>query len=750
MISLSRTKHDAAVIRRVFKGEPDAYRYIIEKYQPMVYAVALAHTGNIFQADMVVVAAFKEGFDRLVSLTDPRHLGMLFCALARSEAENLAARRSAGKKTLRKRAEASPIDMEWAQSELIDPLNEELGSFSAQERAGLLLNAFFGLSARNIAYALKLERKEAEEDLARTRENVERALLKDVVNALDPEVNSKERLIAIMNEVAGPFIAQKAAEETRLGKPKRKVVPHIVAVAAVIVLAIGAYFGYRAFQDFSAETTLPSRTGTEQRPGGETDGPADPGTLAGDDTVSPDVPAIYTIEGRVVDSRFTQDGVAGLTVAAAGREAQTDFFGAFELRGLQRGEHRVTVSYDGVVLAENRRLTTERRNSPIQIDVNENVPARFHFRGRVFDHTTGAAIQEFEVATCKDFPDMLQPYVLELFKPQRHTEGLLHDRFVTLGEYTMYVRAQGYAPTPRQFIIDENWDFNRVHEFPLQRAAALEATVYSPTELSIAGASVMPRQGTAYGTAAGVIEYLKTDSMGRFTIYFLPVGVQSFLIYHLDYGTGRAIVELEPGKTEQIKIQLPRPGALTGDITLDRKPITFASFRRRAAGATVDQTRNLVYNSPGQYEIVFAPEPATIIAAIEPTANEQWFERRMELETIVTPDEPTWLDFNFKTGQGRIEGDVLLRGEVPRSVFIELVYNLDDEENIERIVYELGSVSSFRIDSLPLGNGEFNLYASPRAMSKTDFASARSLMDRFRRPIEMTETVTELQMNVAL
>ncbi len=754
MIALSRSKREAAMIRKVFKGEPEAYRYIVEQYQPMVYAVALAHTGNIHMADKVVVAAFKEGFDRLVSLTDPKRLGMLLCTLAQGEAEKLVTRRSSNWNKPRKRDEDPPIDMKWVQSELIDPLNEELGSFSVQERKGILLNAFAGLTVKSIAVALKIERKEAEEDLARTQENVEKALLKEVVNTLHPEVNNKERLIAIMTEVAGPFVAQKAAEETRIGKPPtRRMVPLVVAAATVLVVVIGGYFGYRALVGIqSADDTTPPTEVTQaegeaqEAPSTEAEQEAPPE----DDDSPPVVPTIYTIEGRVVDRRFPQDGVAGLTVSAAGQQTETDFFGAFELRQMPRGQHLVTVSHDGTVLVENRRMNTEGRNSPIEIHVNENVPARFLFQGRVFDHNTGEPITTFEVATCKENVDMLQPYLFDLFEAQHHPEGILYDRFVTLGEYTMYVRAHGYAPYPLEFTIDENWDLHRVYEFPLYRAAALEATVYGPTELSIAGASVMPRQGTARGTAAGRMQYTETDSMGRFAIYSLPVGVQSFILFHREHGTGRTIVQLEPGRTTQIRIQLPRRGALTGDITLNGRPTEFSSLRRRAGGSVVDQTRNLTYNAPGQYEIVLAPEPATIIGTVTPQNNERWYERRMELATSVAMDEPTWLDFNFATGPAVIQGNVSLRGETPRSVFAEVIYSLDGDDNRERILYDLGATSSIRLDRLPMGDGEFNLYTSPRSMSKTDFTSARALMDRHTQPFTFSSGSTVLDVDVAL
>jgi RNA polymerase sigma-70 factor (ECF subfamily) len=249
----SRTKNEAAVIRRIFKGEPDAYRHIVERYQPMVYAVALANTGNVYLADKVVVETFLEGFNRLVSLADPKRLGTLLCSLAQGKADEISGKQtSEGKRPRPRGNEAPPVDLKFIQSELMEPLIEEMGSFSVRERKGLLLHTFCGMSAKQIADVLRIERKEAEEDLARTRENIERALLKEIKNALQLEVNSKERFGFIMTEVAGSEAATQAMSTFRAGKQKGKALGLVVGAAIVLVLLTAGYFGYRALKGITA------------------------------------------------------------------------------------------------------------------------------------------------------------------------------------------------------------------------------------------------------------------------------------------------------------------------------------------------------------------------------------------------------------------------------------------------------------------------------------------------------------------
>ena len=159
----------------------------MEKYQPLVYAVALAQTTSVTMADKVVVDTFEEErYGRLVSLTDPRKLGALLCAIAQQYCEQLLLRRVPNWNKPRPReADSGSVDLKWVQSELIEPLGEELASFTLQERQGILLHVFCGYSAKQIAETLKIERKEAQDDLARTRENIEKALLKGSSQALD-------------------------------------------------------------------------------------------------------------------------------------------------------------------------------------------------------------------------------------------------------------------------------------------------------------------------------------------------------------------------------------------------------------------------------------------------------------------------------------------------------------------------------------------------------------------------------------
>ncbi len=753
MFGLGKANKEKAAIQRIFKGHPDAFRLIVEEYQPVVYAIALAQSGNAVLADRAVVAAFRQAFERLVSLTDAKRLGHWLCALTHNEAEALSAVRGPDRLKPRDRdPSAKLVDLGWLQSELIEPLNEDLSSFSVQERKGILLHALCGASARTIAGYLKIEAKEAAEDLARTRENVEKKLLREVAAALAPEVNSKERMVHIMREVAGDAAAIKAARETRLGRVKRRRLPLFMGAATLFVLAIAGFFVYNAFFAPTGGVAFPNPLLPFTAP--PPAAPATPGMPS--ETPPPaaaqepvQVPDNYVLKGRVVDRRFG-NGIPGLTVSAGDKSAETDTFGGFEIKNVTRGEYEVVVSHKGEVLSKGNLLHTEKKNPKIQLDVTDKVPAKFTFQGRVTDAKTGQVIPAFEIAACKDAQQMMPPYLLSDFKPQSGPDGLLVDRFVTYGTYSLYVRAQGYAPLPVNVTIGDGWSNDTVHDLHVLRSATIQGRVYGANELTLQDARIMPREGNPESVARSKVSYTTTDANGIFAIYSLPVGVNWFLVDHRSGGIAHAVVVTEPGKVAEVKIQMPKKGSLAGDITLDGYPAVFSQFRIASGMVAGSRTVEPQYNSPGAYEVPkLPPGDLTILASVAPTEGAPWFDRVYERTTALDLGQPTWLDFNYATGANKLSGSVLLRGAAAKSAFVEVRLFRPDAANVEHIYYDISATGAFTVEKLPRGKGEVVVYCANKAVGKSDFSASRGSMEKQTKPFEFVET-RDIRLDFAL
>ncbi|NLV40297.1 MAG: hypothetical protein GXY15_03595 [Candidatus Hydrogenedentes bacterium] len=776
---------DRAAIRRIFKGQPDAFRHIIERYQPVVYAAALAQSGNVAAADRAVVSTFRKAFDRLVSITDAGKLGHWLCALAQGETDALLAQRGPDRFAPRDRDPgAMPVDLKWLQTELMDPLNEELGPFSVQERKGFMLHVLCGTPARQIADLLKIEPKEAGEDLARTLENVEKSLRKEVASALASELASKERMVHIMREVAGDIAAIKAAKETHLGRAKRRgVSPAVLAAgfAALAVVVIGGYFAYAAF--FAPADPVPGATAS----GSETPPPVAPPPPPSEGESAPETPAApsgaetapapsdappqapgaamptnYALQGRVGDKRFG-DGIPGLLVTVydvdmtgqviadpgpggvpdltrqLGPSAETDLYGAFEIRGVTRGEHKAAISHQGRLLAHDVRLVTDRKNARVDIDIVDRFPLRFAVRGRVTDANTGQPVPEFEIAACKGRHQSLQPYLLAEFRGMSHPAGEFTDQFQIMDEYTLYARASGYAPLGVPFSLTDAWNPGTVLEFPLLRSAVIKGKVYGANELTVSRVRVMPRQGTPEGTVRGKLTYADTDNRGEFAVYTLPVGVNWFLFDHREYGMGRAIIVSEPGKVTEVKIQLPRKGALTGDVAVDGFPAVFSEFRVTSGSTMGSRVLEPLYSTPGQYEVLkLPPGQVSVAARVAPSPSAPWFDRVYEQKGTMDLSQVTWMDFVYASGNCSVGGAISYQGGAPRSAFVEVAL-FRGENAVERLLFDVSGSGTYACPGIPAGKGEVTLFASSKPISKEDFPAARGGMERKTAPFEVLE-----------
>lgn len=739
---------DRRDIRSVFQGDHDAWRRLVERYQPIVYAVALAQTGNVVVADAVVAKTFQEAYERLASLTDPRKLGHWLCAHAHREAEALnPARRGQMFRPRARDMAAVQVDLKWLQSDLVDPLMEELSAFRLEERKGLLLNVLCGANARTIADLLKIEPKDAAEQLARTRENVDRQLLKELATAAQPEMYCKERMVHIIRSTMGEDAAIDAARRTKLGRPRRSRLPLLVGLGAVLVLGVGGYFGYRAFM---APTPVATPAETPEQPAAEN---APPPETPAPESNQPVV--LQTLKGRVIDDRFA-DGVPGLLIEAAGKTTETDPYGVFEIRDVPKGRHNVTVRCADRVLVENYALEAGKNvllnitnptlnvnsaesNPCIIVPVTEDIPTPFRFCARVVDAQTQLAIPKFQVAAYKGAPMCIPPYIFDEFRDRETADGQFCEHVVAIATYTFYVRARGYSPTPVTITINENWDNDAVTTVGLYRAASIQGKLVAPNGMTIGNATVHPRYGVPESVIkGGKLWYTRTDARGEFTLFDMPVGPNWLLFDHRDYGVARAIVDVQPGQINTIKVQVPNKGSLTGDITVNGHPARFEELRITSAYAG-SRVVSPDYPSPGQYEVTkLPPGDVTIIGRVIPGAEDAWIGRVYDQPVKVSINEPNWVDFNFITGNHELKVQFSVEGKA--SAYLEVSIARDDSgRSTEKIYYDVTGQNEFTVRGLPECRGEVTLYTSPSAVSREKFLVDRKTMNKVSKSFELIE-----------
>ena len=745
---------DRRDIRSVFQGDHDAWRRLVERYQPIVYAVALAQTGNVVAADAVVAKTFQEAYERLASLTDPKKLGHWLCAHAHREAEALnPARRGQAFRPRARDMAAVQVDLKWLQSDLVDPLMEELSPFRLEERKGLLLHVLCGANARTIADLLKIEPKDAAEQLARTRENVDKQQLKELAAAAQPEMYCKERMVHIIRMTMGEDAAIEAARRTRLRRPRRSRLPLLVGCAVVLVLGVGGYFGYRAFLVPPPETPPP-----DQQPA---QAPSSPEARTSDTPAASAPPpeqqvVLQNLKGRVIDDRFA-DGVPGLLIEAAGKTTETDPYGVFEIKDVPKGRYNVTVRCADRVLVENYPLDTGKTvlmnitnpalnvnsaesNPCIVVPISEEIPTPFRFCFRVVDAQTQLAIPKFQTAAYKGAPMCIPPYIYDEFRDRDTADGQFCEHVVAIATYTFYVRARGYSPTPVTITINENWDNDAVTTVALHRAASVQGKLVAPNGMTIGRASVHPRYGVPESVikGGGKLLYTRTDARGEFTIFDVPIGPNWLLFDHRDYGVARAIVDVQPGQINTIKVQVPNKGSLTGDITVNGRPARFEELRISSAYAG-SRVVSPEYPSPGQYEVQkLPPGDVTVIGRVIPGVEDPWIGRVYDQPVKVSINEPNWVDFNFITGSHKL--DIQFSTEGKASAYLEVAVSRDDAgRSTERIFFEVTGKNSLTVEGLPECRGEVTLYTSPTAVPKEKFLVDRKAMNKVSKPFEILE-----------
>lgn len=154
----------------------------------------------------------------------------------------------------------------------------------------------------------------------------------------------------------------------------------------------------------------------------------------------PPAPVLGTVAGRVVDSAGAP--VAGATVRAAERETTTDQDGRFELTGVPVGTVELEITADG------HRTTTVQAvvgtDSPVAVDVHlERELPPGQIRGLVRS-LSGKPIARARVT------------VKPLGKTLRTGDDGSFRVDVAPGNYTVVVRARGYAEQKRELKVDQN------------------------------------------------------------------------------------------------------------------------------------------------------------------------------------------------------------------------------------------------------------------------------------------------------
>jgi RNA polymerase sigma-70 factor (ECF subfamily) len=248
---LDAIRTDRGVIRKVLRGNPDAFRLLVDRYGGMVYGIACAHIGNAVDAEDISQETFVRLYQWLDRLSSEKSVGAWLVHVARSVAIDWL--RKQGRETARATegiAEAPSLPNP-ARDELHRAIWDQLATLNSEQREILVLYYFRSKRRREIARLLGISPYAASKRLQRARDALGRRLIDTLGDDWAAQKRDASRTNRVMAAVAAAPVAWKPSASLALagaaitGTSATKVVAGLALSA--IVVAVLAYGGWRYF-----------------------------------------------------------------------------------------------------------------------------------------------------------------------------------------------------------------------------------------------------------------------------------------------------------------------------------------------------------------------------------------------------------------------------------------------------------------------------------------------------------------------
>lgn len=146
---------DASAIEKCRKGEREAFRFLVERYQAQAIGHAVAILGNREDAQDAVQEAFIDAFQAIQRFDAARRFYPWFYVLLRNRCFKMTARRRPAEDIKETEILAAPADVS---PEERFALEKALISLSAEDREIIVLKYFDGLSYQELAEHLQIPR----------------------------------------------------------------------------------------------------------------------------------------------------------------------------------------------------------------------------------------------------------------------------------------------------------------------------------------------------------------------------------------------------------------------------------------------------------------------------------------------------------------------------------------------------------------------------------------------------------------
>ena len=170
-------ERDADAVARVLAGEAQAFRLLVEAYEPAVFGLCRRLCGNTADAEDVTQETFLRAYRYLARLEDRARFAPWLYQIARSLARERRRRQDVERRALAERAERLRQGIRDRDDEPVGPaLGKALEDLPGEEREALVLRYFDGLSYEDISKRLRLSFSKVDHLIRKARARLARRL----------------------------------------------------------------------------------------------------------------------------------------------------------------------------------------------------------------------------------------------------------------------------------------------------------------------------------------------------------------------------------------------------------------------------------------------------------------------------------------------------------------------------------------------------------------------------------------------
>ncbi len=627
-----RPVSDKALVERVLRGQRDEFGRLVERYLPMVHALAFAQVGNAADADDVAQDAFLKAYTSLDTLHNRAAFRPWLAAIARNAALSVIRARKSTTPVDPNTPASGDVQRDAEQRELHDVLRREILRLDPEFREVLLLHYFSELKIREVAETIGASPEATAKRIQRARDALGASLVRELglVHGEQSADWGKGRT-KIMAAIAATPVAWDAKALAGVGTIT--VAAKLLAGVASVVLIAGAAIFITAMSEQrepgASAATMVSEPGTVNAPSPQAEPPLSSQTAEADPPASeyPTIPwdGPGVIRGRVIHPDGTpepkarvllvqMDTKAGLGRVAISprREAVPEADGGFAFDSLRVGSTSSgSVNYSLLAFIEGEYVACTK------VALSQEFPGSFHWlelkpagsiSGRVVD-ADGNPVEGAIISPIRwDGVDRMDWFsrAIEVDRLS-DADGSFSFPYMWPGTWEFVVNAAGFA---RAFTGALELGTRDV-VVALSGGCVIAGTVLdSETGVPIAGGSLFMARHVDVEDGYGIV----TGDDGTFKVANLIPGEYSIEVFGRYYMPDGAVsvALMEPGGRADVELKAVRGAVIEGAVHREAEggAVSFPPVRldsevdhRRSVQCMADGTYRVEGLPPGAYEL---------------------------------------------------------------------------------------------------------------------------------------------------